>query len=36
MVDSARPGPGGQYTERAVAHVPAVPAHRLMGRLLAH
>jgi 2,3-bisphosphoglycerate-independent phosphoglycerate mutase len=36
MVDSARPGPGGQYTERAVAQVPAVPAHRLMGRLLAH
>jgi 2,3-bisphosphoglycerate-independent phosphoglycerate mutase len=35
LVDSARSGPGGHYTERAVADLPAVPAHELMGRLLA-
>jgi 2,3-bisphosphoglycerate-independent phosphoglycerate mutase len=35
LVDSAQPGPGGRYTERAVAHLPAVPAHELMGQLLA-
>jgi 2,3-bisphosphoglycerate-independent phosphoglycerate mutase len=35
LVDSGAPGPGGSYNEAAVADVDAVPAHRLMGRLLA-
>jgi 2,3-bisphosphoglycerate-independent phosphoglycerate mutase len=30
-----RPGPGGEYTERGVAGQTPVPAHDLMGRLLA-
>jgi 2,3-bisphosphoglycerate-independent phosphoglycerate mutase len=33
--DSERDGPGGTYTERAVAASPVVPAHELMDRLLA-
>jgi 2,3-bisphosphoglycerate-independent phosphoglycerate mutase len=35
LVDSAAPGPGGVYTEAAVAGCAPVPAHRLMGRLVA-
>jgi len=34
LVDSATPGAGGVYTERAVAGSPAVPGHDLMGRLV--
>jgi 2,3-bisphosphoglycerate-independent phosphoglycerate mutase len=34
LVDSVRPGPGGAYTEPAVAGVAARPGHSLMGRLL--
>jgi 2,3-bisphosphoglycerate-independent phosphoglycerate mutase len=34
LVDSARPGPGGAYTERAVAGAPPVVGHELMGRLV--
>ena len=33
LVDSARAGPGGAYTEAAVAGADVVPAHSLMGRL---
>lgn len=33
LVDSARPGPGGSYTEAATAGCPPVPGHELMGRL---
>jgi len=35
LVDSADPGPGGRYTEAAVADLAAVPAHHLMRRLVA-
>jgi 2,3-bisphosphoglycerate-independent phosphoglycerate mutase len=35
LVDSGAPGPGGRYTEAAVADLDAVPAHHLMGRLVA-
>jgi 2,3-bisphosphoglycerate-independent phosphoglycerate mutase len=35
LVDDASPGPGGRYTEAAVADQAAVPAHELMARLLA-
>ena len=35
LFDSARPGQGGVYSERAVAGLEPVPAHELMGRLLA-
>jgi 2,3-bisphosphoglycerate-independent phosphoglycerate mutase len=34
LFDSRRPGPGGTYTERAVAHCEPVAAHHLMGRLV--
>jgi 2,3-bisphosphoglycerate-independent phosphoglycerate mutase len=34
LFDSRRPGPGGTYTERAVAACLPVAAHRLMGRLV--
>jgi 2,3-bisphosphoglycerate-independent phosphoglycerate mutase len=34
LFDSTRPGPGGVYTERAVAGCTPVPGHALMGRLL--
>ncbi|WP_208027128.1 2,3-bisphosphoglycerate-independent phosphoglycerate mutase [Rhabdothermincola sediminis] len=34
LVDSVRPGPGGTYSERAVAGLPAVPGHELMPRLV--
>lgn len=34
LVDSTTPGPGGTYTERAVAGLPAVPGHELMPRLV--
>jgi 2,3-bisphosphoglycerate-independent phosphoglycerate mutase len=34
LFDSTRPGPGGEYTEAAVAASPVVPAHSLMGRLV--
>ena len=33
LVDSATAGPGGTYTEAAVAASPAVPGHELMARL---
>ncbi len=35
LFDSERDGPGGAYTERAVATSPVVPGHELMDRLLA-
>jgi 2,3-bisphosphoglycerate-independent phosphoglycerate mutase len=35
LYDSTAPGPGGEYTERAVAGYEPVVAHRLMERLLA-
>jgi 2,3-bisphosphoglycerate-independent phosphoglycerate mutase len=35
LVDAATPGPGGRYTEAAVADLAAVPAHGLMRRLVA-
>ena len=35
LVDSARAGAGGTYTEPATAACPPIPAHELMGRLLA-
>ena len=35
LVDSANDGPGGVYTESAVAEARVVPGHELMGRLLA-
>ena len=35
LFDSDVPGPGGAYTERAVAGSPPVPAHELMLRLVA-
>ena len=35
LVGDAASGPGGCYTEAAVAHLQAIPAHRLMGRLVA-
>jgi 2,3-bisphosphoglycerate-independent phosphoglycerate mutase len=35
LFDSDAPGPGGAYTERAVAGSPPVPAHELMRRLVA-
>ena len=35
LYDSEVSGPGGVYTERAVAGSPAVPAHELMRRLVA-
>ncbi|HEY2331612.1 MAG TPA: cofactor-independent phosphoglycerate mutase [Acidimicrobiales bacterium] len=35
LVDSEVDGPGGSYTERAVADLPVVPGHQLMARLLA-
>ncbi len=34
MVDSRSDGPGGIYSEAGVAHLPAVPGHELMGRLV--
>ena len=34
LFDSEVPGPGGEYTERAVAGAAAVPAHQLMARLV--
>jgi len=34
LVDSAEAGPGGVYTERAVAGSPPVPGHELMARLV--
>jgi 2,3-bisphosphoglycerate-independent phosphoglycerate mutase len=34
IYDPAHPGPGGQYTEKAVAGSPAVVAHDLMARFL--
>ena len=34
LVDSERRGPGGIYTEAAVADLAPVPAHELMGRLV--
>jgi 2,3-bisphosphoglycerate-independent phosphoglycerate mutase len=34
LVDSRDDGPGGSYTERAVADLPVVPGHELMGALL--
>jgi 2,3-bisphosphoglycerate-independent phosphoglycerate mutase len=34
LLDSERPGPGGVYTERGVAHAEPVVAHRLMSRLV--
>jgi 2,3-bisphosphoglycerate-independent phosphoglycerate mutase len=34
LVDSAVDGAGGAYTEAAVADLPSVPGHELMGRLL--
>jgi 2,3-bisphosphoglycerate-independent phosphoglycerate mutase len=34
LADSERDGPGGEYTERAVAAAKPVPAHTLMDRLL--
>jgi hypothetical protein len=34
LVDSERRGPGGTYTEAAVADLAPVPAHELMGRLV--
>jgi 2,3-bisphosphoglycerate-independent phosphoglycerate mutase len=36
LFDSERAGAGGTYTEPATAASPAVAAHTLMGRLLAH
>ena len=35
LVDDAESGPGGRYTEAAVAQLEAIPAHQLMGRLVA-
>ena len=35
LVDSTTDGPGGQYTEKAVADAPVVLGHELMGRLVA-
>lgn len=35
LFDSTTPGPGGEYTEAAVAASPPVAAHTLMARLLA-
>jgi 2,3-bisphosphoglycerate-independent phosphoglycerate mutase len=35
LVDSAVAGPGGTYTEAAVAGAPVVPGHELMDRLVA-
>jgi 2,3-bisphosphoglycerate-independent phosphoglycerate mutase len=35
LFDAERPAEGGAYTERGVADRPVVPAHELMGRLLA-
>jgi 2,3-bisphosphoglycerate-independent phosphoglycerate mutase len=34
LYDSTQSAAGGEYTERATASCPAVPAHTLMGRLL--
>ena len=34
LFDSTAPGPGGEYTERAVAGGVVVPAHELMARLV--
>lgn len=34
LVDSARPGPGGAYTESFAAGAQVLPAHELMGRLV--
>ncbi|MGH9281136.1 MAG: 2,3-bisphosphoglycerate-independent phosphoglycerate mutase, partial [Acidimicrobiales bacterium] len=34
LVDSEHPGPGGEYSERAVMDGPVVPAHTLMSRLV--
>lgn len=34
LVDSTRPGPGGTYSERAVAGAAPVVGHELMGRLV--
>ncbi|MEJ5254847.1 MAG: 2,3-bisphosphoglycerate-independent phosphoglycerate mutase [Acidimicrobiales bacterium] len=34
LVDSTAPGPGGVYSERAVAGLPAVAGHELMPRLV--
>ncbi len=36
LFDSTRRGPGGTYTEPATAGCTPVPAHTLMGRLVAH
>lgn len=35
LYDSTRDGPGGTYSEAAVANVPVVAGHTLMGRLVA-
>ena len=35
LLDDAAPGPGGRYTEAAVADQASVPAHELMRRLVA-
>ena len=35
LVDQSALGPGGRYTEAAVAGLDAIPAHHLMGRLVA-
>ena len=35
LFDSTRAGAGGVYTEPATAHCAPVPAHELMGRLVA-
>jgi hypothetical protein len=35
VFDSTADGPGGEYTESAVADQPAAVAHTLMARLLA-
>jgi 2,3-bisphosphoglycerate-independent phosphoglycerate mutase len=35
LVDSAEPGPGGAYSERATADAAPVPGHEMLARLLA-
>ena len=35
LVDSRRDGPGGEYTEAAVAGAPVIAGHELMARLVA-
>jgi len=34
IYDPANPGPGGEYTEKAVANSPAILAHDLMAKFL--